>query len=168
MQNLMSLPVDGLRLTGSTLREQIARRTLLVFLRHLGCPLTREMVSDVRQAIAARPNFPEVIFICMGDCEQSNRFFDKFFPTTRVICDPNRLLYQAFDIPRASTLQMYGPMAWSCYLRTSVRGFAPGKTVGDMWQKPGLVLVEPPGKMVWEYRFDGIGDRVDFSQVPTE
>jgi hypothetical protein len=162
----LALPVDGVRLLGPTLGDQLVEPTLLTFLRHFGCIFCREMVRDLRKAHEEIAGFPRVLFVYQGSVEDGRAFFDKFWPGASAISDLPKTLYQAFHIQRASFGQGFGPMVWSCAIRAGVKGNGVGRPIGDPWMMPGMFLIQPDAAIAWQHRFAHVGDHPDLRTIP--
>lgn len=162
----LSAAVAGVNLQPGTLRDQLGDQpTLLVFLRHFGCPLCREMVGDLRNVASADAAYPPVLFVYQGTAEDGADFFGKLWPEARAVADPSRLLYRAFGVARGGLGELYGPGAAACYLRAATKGNLPGRTIGDPSMMPGLFLVEGDA-IVWRHTFRNAGDHPDFASLP--
>jgi hypothetical protein len=68
----------------------------------LQCP-TRRRAREA--AIAEGDSFPDVLFVHMNDVAAGDAFFAEHAPDERAIADPERALYAAFGVKRASILQ---------------------------------------------------------------
>ena len=177
---LLDRPVSGSGLNESAaggespvlLRDQLDadRPTLLVFLRHLGCPFCREMVKDVRTAAetadgpAGRRRFPRVVFFHTVGPRRGARFFGRYWPAAPAVSDPGRAVYEALDFARAGVLQVFGPRVWPCFLRAARKGHRQGKFAGDLWAMPGLLLLAPDGRVLARHDFSHIGQHVDYAR----
>jgi len=157
---------DGLNLRSGTLAEQLAGGlTLLVFLRHFGCPFCKETVIDLKTLSAENPAFPRVVFVSQCSSHETQEFFAKRWPEARVICDPEKTLYTALGLRRGSLGQIMGLRVWACSMRALVKGHMMTKPVGDPWLMPGAFLVQGD-QIVWAHRFKHQGDRPDWRALP--
>ncbi|MFT3785004.1 MAG: SelL-related redox protein [Tepidisphaeraceae bacterium] len=167
---LLDRPLTGLRLSGQTFRDELARtpQTLLVFLRYFGCIFCKEMVKDARAA-ASLPGYPRVLVFCQAGPEEAAEFFAKYWPEATVVCDPSKVFYDAFDLGHGTYMQMFGPRVWVCGIRAvskrNMQGI-PRKGLGDPWTMPGVFLADTKGKIVWHHEFQHAGDHPDFKSIP--
>lgn len=101
---LLESPVQGLNLTGATLRDQLNPngQTLLVFLRHFGCIFCREMVADLRKISRATPDYPPILFFYQGTLEEGEAFMRKLWAQARAIADLPKRFYDAFGLERGT------------------------------------------------------------------
>jgi hypothetical protein len=165
--DILALPVEGVNLNGPTLADQINERVLIVFLRHFGCIFCREMVKDLRKAKTQIAGFPKVVYVYQGTAVDGEAFFERHSPGAAGIADMPKRLYEAFSIKRATLGQGFGPMVWSCALRAGVKGNGVGKVIGDPWTMPGMFLIEPGGRILWQHQFAHVGDHPDLRSIPT-
>ncbi len=150
---VLDAAVEGRNLRPGTLRDQLGSRpTLLVMLRHLGCPFCREWLAELRQAGSTDPSFPATLYFHLGNKEQGDAFFSAQAPEARAIADPKGYFYNALGVPKAPKRQLLDPRVWACGIRASRGGHKAGRPVGDPFVMPGLFLVE--------------GDRVTWSFIP--
>jgi hypothetical protein len=140
---------------------------LLVFLRHFGCPLCQEMVAD----IAARRSTIEssgttVVFVHMHPEPQAAAFFAKYgVGDLQRVSDPDRTLYGAYGLPRATPSSWFGLGTLRHYLDAIVRGrHRPALVGGDVLQMSGVVrLVD--GRVEQIVRDGGFATRPDFDDL---
>lgn len=166
-EQVLSTTVEGLNLAGGTLAQQLTDPcTLLVFLRHFGCPFCREMVKDLRKITHDQQSYPPILFFFQHSVEEGRAFFSELWPQARAVADPTRGLYQAFELRRATMNQMFGLRVWTCAFRAMSKGNFIGLPVGDPWLMPGLFLVHD-GRIVWSHAFTHQGDHPDWTKIPS-
>lgn len=159
-------PVDGIGLEGLSLGEQIREPTLLVFLRHFGCIFCREMVADLQDASKNLPGFPSILYVYQGTKIDGEQFFARHHPGASAIADPEKRLYGAFGIKRATFMQGFGPMVWPCAVRAVRKGSGMGRPIGDPWMLPGMFLICPDRTIRWSHPFRHVGDHPDLKTIP--
>jgi peroxiredoxin len=141
----------------------------LVFLRHFGCTFCREAVADLRQqqtALAARG--VQLAFAHMGTEAQAKAFFKAYemdaYPR---FSDPACVLYEAFDLQRATFGQAFGWQAWWRGLQVGLwQGKGVGLPVGDGFRMPGIFVIDK-GIVVKEYRHRHVAERPDYQDFCT-
>ena len=164
--SVLDIAVEGRNLRPGTLRDQLgARPTLLVFLRHLGCPFCREWLFELRKSTASDPTFPALLFVHLGTVEQGDAFFSAYAPEARAVADPELRFYKALGIPKAPIYQLLDPRVWACGLRASRGGHKAGKPVGDPFVMPGLFLVEND-RITWTFIPDHMGELPNVADIP--
>jgi hypothetical protein len=161
-------PVHGLRLRPGTLADQLEgdRPTLLVFLRHFGCPFCKEAVHDIRATIDKDPSFPPVLFFSQACPDEAVPFFEKHWPDARVVCDPDKEIYYAMGLRQGTFSQVWGLRVWTCSFRAFAKGNFIGRPVGDPWLMPGVFLVRGP-EIIWSHEYEHQGDNPEWSKIPT-
>ncbi|HTJ79933.1 MAG TPA: SelL-related redox protein [Rariglobus sp.] len=166
---LLERPIQGLRLRGTTLGEQLGGRpAVLVFLRHFGCLFCREMVRDVRREAEANPDYPPVIFFFQGTVAQGAEFFGKFYPEAVAVEDSTLTFYRAFGLKGGSAGQLLGLRAVGAALRALAKGNFVGRWVGDVTVMPGVFAVAADGRVIWSYAAAHAGDHPDFALLPAK
>jgi peroxiredoxin len=149
---------------GDTL-DAVNRSTplLLVFLRHFGCALCREMVADVarhRESVAA--SGAAVVFVHMHPESKAVTYFAEYgLGEALRVSDPEQRLYEAFGLSRVRPTHW---LSWSIvgrYIDAIFRGgHRPGYVGGDVLQMPGAFLVRA-GAVVSAFRPDTVSARFD-------
>ena len=164
--SVLDADVDGRNLHPGHLRDQLGNRpTLLIFLRHLGCPFCREWLTELRESSAADPTFPAPVFFHLGTIEQGDAFFSAFAPEVRAVADPKQRFYKALGVPKAPVYQLLDPRVWACGFRASRDGHKAGKPVGDPFVMPGLFLVENE-QVTWKFIPDHMGQLPAIAEIP--
>lgn len=153
--------------TGRTLLELSNERpTLAVFLRFSGCPFCLEAMHDIkarRAALDARGT--AVVFIHMMSEEQARPFFEaNGVADLPRISDPDQRLYRALDLKRGNVWQIMGPYVWFRAMQAGRIGKRIGKAVGDMWQMPGVFLLDK-GRVTASYRHRSQASRPDYEAI---
>ena len=136
---------------GKSLAElSMQSRLLVLFLRHSGCTFCREMLQEasaLREELEQQHTQIVVVYqetfqqmqpllkrFSLGDCDQFS--------------DPDRKLYQAFELQEYSIWNILNPIVWirGAYLALGKRlGFS--KITGNIFQSPG-VFVFHQGKIL--------------------
>jgi hypothetical protein len=136
---------------------------LLVFLRHFGCALCREMVADVaRHHAAIAASGARVVFVHMHpESRAASYFADYGLGDALRVSDPEQRLYSAFALARVRPSHW---LSWSVlgrYIDAIFRGgHRPGYVGGDVLQMPGAFLVRR-GEVVRAFRPETVSDRLD-------
>jgi peroxiredoxin len=171
---IMSAPIPDQTLLatrtarGETLASLAARGPLLlVFLRHFGCPLCQEMVADVA-ARRAMPSASEitVVFVHMHPEPQAAAFFARYgVDDLQRVSDPDRTLYRAFQVPRATPTSWMTPGSLRHYLAAIVGGrHLPRLVGGDLGQMSAVVRIID-GRIDRDLRTAGFASRPDFDDL---
>jgi hypothetical protein len=149
---------------GDTLADaNRAAPLLVVFLRHFGCALCREMVADVathRTDIAAAGT--AVAFVHMHPETMAGPYFAEYgLEGALRVSDPTKELYATFGLERVRPSHW---LSWSIirrYIDAIFRGgHRPGYVGGDVLQMPGAFIVRD-GVVVRAFRPPDVGQRFD-------
>jgi hypothetical protein len=172
-KNLETLPVRALdaAVTGvgihpGTLRDQLGDDvSLLVFLRHFGCLFCREMISDLRSAAEADPDYPRILFFFQGTATEGRAFLRRYWPEARAVADPTLEFYDLFGIRQASLVEALGPRVLASRGRARAKGHESGARSGDIWRMPGLFAARGE-KLLWQHTPRHAADHPDFLAIP--
>lgn len=139
--------------TGESLAELTQRQpTLLVFVRHFGCPFCREVLTILarrRQGIEATG--VQLALVHMGTEAQAAPFFAGYgLGDLPRFSDPKRTLYQAFGLKRLAFREFFTPRFWLKGVQQTRRN-GMGLPVGDVLQLAGAFVVFQ-GKIVQAVR----------------
>lgn len=142
-----------------------ARPTLIVFLRHLGSPFSKEVVRDLRKIADGDPSYPQVLFVSMATKEEAAAFAGRLWPEARVIADPHKVLYDAFGVERGGVREMVGPRSVARAIQATAKGHLRRATQEDRRTLPTFLVVVDE-RIRW--RFDGghAGHRPDLASIP--
>ncbi|MDX2114256.1 MAG: redoxin domain-containing protein, partial [Planctomycetota bacterium] len=122
----------------SLLEMSEQRPTLVVFLRHSGCPFCIEAMADVaRQRRAIEQSGVQVVLAHMGPEPAGEIFEANGVGDLPRISDPEQKLYRAFGLRRGNLWQLGGPKVWWRVFQALSAGRRVGRVVGDAWQMPG-------------------------------
>ena len=88
-----------------------------------------------------------IVFVGMGTPDQTEAFKKQFSLSLPIICDPEKKLYQAYDLGKASLAGMASPTFLLKGMKTLFRGHAPGVPQGDVMQMPGVFLIDTSGNV---------------------
>lgn len=141
--------------------------TIVVFLRHLGCTFCREALADlagVRRRIEQLG--VRIALVHMGPPNEAAAQFARYGLDDLVrFCDPDRALYKAFGLKRATFRQAFG-------LKNLLRGMRAGilsrhglgRIFGNAMQLPGVFLLHE-GDIIESYLHETVSDRPDYLDV---
>ena len=153
--------------TGESLLSLSRRQPrLVVCLRHLGCTFCRESLADLaRLRLEIEEAGVGIALVHPSTDESAAELFERYgLADLPRFADPARVLYRALGLARASLGQALGPrVVWRAAIAT-LRGHRLGRKSGDVWQMPGVFLVED-GEVVAEFRHDDVADRPDYRAI---
>jgi hypothetical protein len=164
---LLTRYVNGVNLMPGTLLDQLGTApTLLVFLRHFGCPFCKETIAGLRDATQRNPSFPPVLFFYQGSPTEGRAFLRRYWPEARAVADPEAVFYEGLGIGRGGLLQLFHPGVVPALFRARAAGHSGGEGAGgDPRRMPGL-FVARGGEIVWSHRARHQGDHPEFGRIP--
>jgi hypothetical protein len=159
--------VRGVNLMPGSLRDQLGERpTLLVFLRHFGCPFCKETIAGLRAASERDASYPPVLFFYQGSPTEGRAFLRRYWPEVRAIADPEASFYDDLGVGRGGLLQMFHPGVVPALLRARAAGHLDGTgSGGDPRRMPGLFLVRG-AEILWSHRARHQADHPEFARIP--
>jgi len=153
--------------TGRTLFEESERsRLLVVFLRHAGCTFCREAIAELgEKGEGIRRAGARIALVYMSGGETIRELAGKRGVGDAIFVeDPDRSLYNAFELRRGSLRQLLGPRVVLRGIAATLRGHIVGKPAGDTLQMPGAFVVED-GRIVRAHRHADASDRPDYCEL---
>ena len=164
---LLARYVNGVNLMPGTLRDQLGDApTLLVFLRHFGCPFCKETIARLRAASEQAAGYPGVLFFYQGSPTEGRAFMRRYWPAARAIADPDAAFYEGLGIGRGGIMQMFHPAVVPALLRAGANGHLGGEgSGGDTRRMPGL-FVARGAEILWAHRARHQADHPEFERIP--
>jgi peroxiredoxin len=138
---------------------------LVLFIRHAGCTFCREALTDIA-AIRERLNERGVrlAVVHMSAPATADALLARYELTdVDHFSDPERRLYRAFELSRATWWQLFGPPVWGRGLAAILR-HGQGAIDGDGFQMPGTFVLRE-GRIVSAYRHKTAADRPNYLQL---
>jgi peroxiredoxin len=101
----------------------------------------------------------KILLVGSGDLQQAEIFRQTYATEFDVASDNQRLLYQAYRLKRTSLFQMASPSLFLKGLRTIGRGHGLGSAQGDVFQLPGVFIIDTKGMVRYSYHGRDPADR---------
>jgi len=158
-----TLPSQG----GQTLAQLSAERpVLVVFLRHTGCAFCREALSDLqKQRSGIESRGTSIALVHMISNDEAAVFFKPYgLDNVPRFSDPDRKLYEAFDLHRGTLWQVIGPAVIWRGMKAFFSGHGAGRIRGDVAQLPGTFVLQR-GEIVEAFRNKTAADRPDYAEM---
>lgn len=151
---------------GATLAELSSeKKTLVVFLRHIGCPFCREMVAKLAsQQAKLQSGGIQLAIVHMTSPLLATQFLGQYgLDYVHRFSDPECTLYRAFGVSRGSFGQLFGRKVW---LRSGgvAQGHGIGLLSGDGFRMPAAFVLEH-GEIVTAIRATSAADSFDFAKI---
>ena len=86
-----------------------------------------------------------ILLVGMGDREQAETFRKTFAPEFSIVSDPERRLYQAYELKRTGLFQLASPSLLVKGIKVLSSGHGMGSPQGDVWQLPGVFIINTKG-----------------------
>lgn len=136
---------------------------LVIFLRHTGCIFCRETLGDLKKLHAKiEATGVKLVLVHMGMPDEGEELAERYGLTgVDMVGDPLRELYQAFQLPQGSFIQLFGPKVAARGFVAALKGHMQGFFHGDALQLPGAFVVSH-GAILRSYRHQHAGDRPDY------
>ncbi|MHC4263563.1 MAG: AhpC/TSA family protein [Planctomycetota bacterium] len=114
----------------------------------------------MRQRSESGP-FPPVLIVHSGTPEEAEQFFATRWPEARAVSDPDRALFEAFDLRHGSPRQLLGLRSFMAAFKAMRHGV--GRPAGDPWLLSGWFLLHADGRLAWSQPHDFAGEepRID-------
>lgn len=132
----------------------------LVFLRHLGCIFCREHVAQLR-----RLKELNIVFVTLGNPDQTEAFRQKMQSPHRFICDPEKALYRHFELPRGGLSQVLSPQVFVRAIGATLQGHRNAHSSADPLQLPGVFIISTDGEVTWQYRSRNAADNAPPDEI---
>lgn len=135
------------------------RKVVVIFLRHLGCPICRMELAELkrRHGELAAKNAEVIVFVESAD-ESVAEFARRDDVKFRLVGDPDKRVYAQFGVERGKLAAYFAPGALASALKATVRGHMHGRCEGSELQLPGDFIVDENGRIAFAHRGRHIGD----------
>ncbi|WP_339729041.1 SelL-related redox protein [uncultured Gimesia sp.] len=143
------------------------RPVLVVFLRHGGCPFCRQVLAQL-QALSAKieQRNLQLAIVHMMDLEQADKLLSRYaLENVQHFSDPERKLYEVFQVRRGKLSETIGPAIWwSGFKTTILSGYLPGIPGKDI-QQLGAAIILDKGNVVASHFSQNSSDLPDWDQL---
>jgi peroxiredoxin len=153
--------------TGATIAELSQKSPILVvFLRHSGCPFCRQALHDIsQQRERIEKAGLKIVLVHMTSELSAAKFFGRYYlGDVSRISDPEKQLYNAFELQRGSLWQLFGPAIWWRGAQAFFGGHGAGAIEGDSFQMPGTFVVHR-SQILKAFRHVSQADRPDYANM---
>jgi len=131
----------------------------LFFLRHLGCPLCKMTVDELKEAY---PRFDDkgvkVAVVVQSTPKRVAQYAGQKGLPYYLVSDREKNLYRAFEVNRGGLKEFMAPSAFKATIRATLKGHMHGAFEGDELQVPASFLLSPEGEVVHAYYGKDISD----------
>jgi D-cysteine desulfhydrase len=142
-----------------SLADLQGRKTVLIFLRHLGCPICRMEIAELKRRIGEfKDAGAEVVVFVDSPAESVTEFAQRDDVTFRIVADPQRSVYAHYGIERGGLLDFIAPGAALRSVKATLKGHMHGRFEGSELLLPGDFVLDASGKILYAHRGAHIGD----------
>jgi peroxiredoxin len=107
----------------------------------------------------------QVILVGLEGPEHAEKFRKEFAPSLPVICDPEKQLYRAYGLGRTTVSGIASPGILLRGLRTMAQGHTPGIPGGDVFQMPGVFMIDREGNIRYSYYSKDVSDHPSIEEL---
>ncbi len=167
MSNFMASNIVGRNLPANTIGALVKQNSqMIVFLRHLGCSLSMQLVHDIKKLeIQYKVAFP-ITFACQGSRAYCDHFWNRKFPTAQVIYDTNLTLARGFGLKEGTLSHVINLGSAMCTIKAMAKGHFPTVLKGNVFMLPG-VFVYVEGARVYSHIAQTASDMPEFENLVT-
>jgi thioredoxin-dependent peroxiredoxin len=136
-------------------------RVLLLFVRHLGCPLCREILNDLAHAINdLGDNCGSIVAVTESTTARVAEFSEKSNIPFHIISNRQKDIFEAYGVGQGGIGVMLGPSVLAAAVRATFRGHMPGRIEGSELQLPADFVIDRDGKITLAYYGKNIADHL--------
>ena len=136
-----------------------ARKSVLIFLRHLGCPICRMEIAELmRRGAEFQAAGADVTVFVDSPPESVRAFIAERKPPFRLIADPQGKAYAAYGMKRGGIGHFVAPGAALRSIRAMLRGHVHGRFEGSELQLPGDFILDENGIILHAHLGRHVGD----------
>jgi len=146
---------QGLRL--SDLAKE--RRTYLIFLRYMGCPLCQMKISRLKEEWKRFSNADlNVVVVLQSEPENITSLVSEEEIPFHIACDPDESFFQLYGVMPGSIFRYATPSVIKKAMEAKKTGFAHGKSEGKEMQLPAVFLIGQDMMVQYAYYGKNVGD----------
>lgn len=139
--------------------EDFGSKVAIFFLRHLGCPLCKEKIAELKthQHRFAQHGIRLVAVVQSTPKRAQEVHLNQSLPYI-LAPDREKRLYQLFDVKKGGFKEFTAPAAFMASVRATFKGHTHGKFEGDELQVPASFLLGPDGTVIYAHYGKNISD----------
>jgi len=134
-------------------------KTAIFFLRHLGCPLCKATVAELKEAAGRfEEKSVKLIVVVQSTPKRCAQVAQKQALAYPLVPDREKNLYNRFDVKRGGFKEFTAPAAFVATVRATFKGHMHGAFEGDEFQVPASFLLSPEGEVIYAHYGKDISD----------
>ncbi|HUT53093.1 MAG TPA: peroxiredoxin-like family protein [bacterium] len=135
------------------------QKTALFFLRHLGCPLCKAKVAELKAAYAQfQAGSVLLIVVVQSTPRRVSEFAEKEKIPYLLVPDRGKILYNQFEVRRGGLKEFTAPAAFAATVRATLKGHMHGRFEGDEFQVPAAFLLSPEAEVLHAHYGKDVSD----------
>ncbi len=136
--------------------------SLIVFLRHTGCPFAEAMLKDLSE-LADEHSELQCVAVCHGEADIAQAWLNKFELSSEldIYIDDNRRLYGEWGVGYSNILHLANPKMVMSLASLLAQGIYNRDASGTRWQTHASFLVAPDQTVQWVHFPSHAGDLPD-------
>ncbi len=166
-QKAPNFVVDIVGNSAITLSEALKNGPVcLVFLRYLGCPLSRWRLSELEQEQGEFGDKNIQLLVVMeSDPGRIEGYLDTKGVNIRVVADKERKLYDLYDVKAGGITAMLHPSVLPKAAKAMVKGHMHGAFEGKELQTPAVFVIKQDGNLGYVHYGKHVADTVSTEQI---
>jgi len=135
------------------------RRTYLIFLRYMGCPLCQMKISRLKNdwELFKKADL-NVVVVLQSEPENITSLVNKEDIPFHIACDPDETFFHLYGVTPGSIFRYATPSVIKKAMQAKKMGFSHGKNEGNEMQLPGVFLIGKDMKVEYAYYGRNVGD----------
>ena len=134
-------------------------KTAIFFLRHLGCPLCKAKIAELKAASARfQAASVSLVVVVQSTVKRVREFADQEKIPYLLVADREKILYNRFEVRRGGLKEFTAPAAFAATVRAALQGHMHGRFEGDEFQVPAAFLLSPQAEVLFAHYGKDISD----------
>ena len=135
------------------------KKLVLVFLRHLGCPLCKRRIDELKKDyLRFKESGAELMVIVDSTRPRVEKYADGKSIPYPLVWDKEKRIYSAYGVERGGLKAFLAPRVLKASLSATLKGYLHGPILGSELQKPAEFIIDKSGKVVWAHYGEDISD----------
>jgi peroxiredoxin len=131
----------------------------LFFLRHLGCPLCKVTIADLKAEHARfAAKGVKTVVVVQSTAKRVEEYARKENLPYILVSDREKVLYESFFVRRGGIKEFTAPAAFKKTIRATLKGHMHGAFEGDEFQVPASFLLSPESVVLYAHYGKDISD----------
>lgn len=132
---------------------------VLVFLRHLGCPLCMRRIDELKDEYSRIKDIgAELMVMVQSTKVRVEKYSEKKSIPFPLVSDKEKKIYSLFGVERGGLAAFLAPRVLKESAKATLKGYFHGALEGDELQKPAEFIVGKSGKIEWAHYGEDISD----------